>query len=156
MQQASQHDAGTSKALRLSYPILTSALVTALGISHSTVVQAATFNVDSDQELRDAIRDANNQAGDDIINITSDITLSGPLPLISSNIVFSGGGNTIDGNGTRIFFVKSGNVTFENLILEGASAQGGDAGQGTGDKRGDVNGAGDGGGGGGGGGAGAA
>ena len=42
--------------LQLRYPLLTSALVTTLGLSHSA--QAETFNVASDQALRDAINAA--------------------------------------------------------------------------------------------------
>jgi hypothetical protein len=62
------------------------------------------------------------------------ITLTGPLPPITSNLTIDGGSLgdvVIDGNSSyRVFFVDTGTVTLENLIIRNARAQGGNGGSG--------------------------
>ena len=91
-----------------------------------TVIDDKFEQITSPDELGDTITlvNANNQ--DDILTLTSDITLTSPLPFIDSNIKFIGNGHTISGNNEyRVFFVKSGNVTIENLKITHGLAQGG-------------------------------
>ena len=62
------------------------------------------------------------------------ITLNGPLPPITKNLTINGGtlGNVvISGNGTyRVFFVDTGTVELENLLIRNAVGKGGNGGQG--------------------------
>ena len=56
--------------------------------------------------------------GHDIITLTEDITLSGLLPRITSEITIEGNGHTISGDGRfRIFNVTDGTLTLNNLTL---------------------------------------
>lgn len=111
------------------------AVTAALGLP--LAAQAATITADgSTCTLADAVTSANTDTatggcakgnGDDTIQLSADITLSAsaPLPLIHSNIAFDGQSHTIDGGGGRIFFVNSGTVSFNNMTLTNATAQGG-------------------------------
>jgi hypothetical protein len=62
------------------------------------------------------------------------ITLNGPLPPITEDLTIDGGtpGNVvIDGNGKyRVFFVDTGTVELENLLIRNALAKGGNGGVG--------------------------
>ena len=62
------------------------------------------------------------------------ITLNGPLPPITTNLTINGGtlGNvTISGNGKyRVFFVDTGTVKLENLLIRNAVGKGGNGGVG--------------------------
>lgn len=96
----------------------------------------ATFdNVDTFAELQAAINDSKGNGQADVINITGDITLDSLLPLIEedTSLTINGGGFTISGdvdsNGNdngdvRLFFVRSGTVTFDNLNFDGGRAEG--------------------------------
>ena len=64
--------------------------------------------------------------GDDTISLTKDITLSEPLPPITSNIAIQGNGHTLDGaNRFRIFDIGGGGypkVVIKNLTLANGNA----------------------------------
>ncbi|MEG4521144.1 DUF4347 domain-containing protein, partial [Microcoleus sp. AT9_A5] len=87
--------------------------------------------------LSKAILDANTAAGDDTITLQTNVTFTQiPNQLIDSNIAFIGGGFTVSGDANnnsindtgdvRLFFVKSGTVSFTNMTISGGRAQGGD------------------------------
>jgi Ca2+-binding RTX toxin-like protein len=87
--------------------------------------------------LSKAILDANVTPGDDTITLTTGVTFTQtPNQLIDSNIAFIGDGFTVSGDANnnsindtgdvRLFFVKSGTVSFTNMTMRGGRAQGGD------------------------------
>ena len=98
-------------------------------------VHAANLSAGTYAGLVTAINQANTLAGDDTITLTADITLTGLLPNITSNITFQGASHTIDGNNTyQIFFVTNtavvninnltftrGNVTSDTLAIAGGA-----------------------------------
>lgn len=95
-------------------------------------VRAANYDVGDYAALAAAINSANASPEDDTITLTGDITLSGNLPLIKSNIVFEGNNHFVSGNDTyRVFFVGGGvpqtapTVTFRNLTIQNGKALGG-------------------------------
>lgn len=94
----------------------------------------ATFNdIDTFEELRDAINSANSNAQADTINITGNITLTGDLPLIAetNELRINGGNYTISGNNQRrILFLRGGNLILDDLTLTQGYAKGGDGGDG--------------------------
>jgi len=62
--------------------------------------------------------------GADTIALTEDITLTEPLPRISSDITIEGNGHTISGdNRFRIFDVDQGNLTIKDLTLANGKAK---------------------------------
>jgi len=82
---------------------------------------AADYTVSDFAQLESAINDANNSAADDTITLDSDITLTGTLPTIIGNgsLTIQGNGHTLDGNNTyRIFAIRDGDVTLDNLTLQ--------------------------------------
>lgn len=91
-------------------------------------------------DLRSAILQANTAGGTgNAIQFSCSsspctITLNGPLPPITSNLIIDGGqlGNIIiDGNSSyRAFFVDTGTVTLANLQIQNARAEGGAGGSG--------------------------
>jgi hypothetical protein len=92
-------------------------------------------------ELRTQILAANLAGGTNAIAFTCSstpctITLTGPLPPITSNVTIDGGtlGNiVIDGAGLyRVFFVDTGTVALSNLTIQNGSAQAGTGGSGDG------------------------
>ncbi|MFD2032367.1 hypothetical protein ACFSKM_22560 [Ancylobacter dichloromethanicus] len=107
------------------------ALSTFLGLGMTILtspVYAANFNVGSDADLRSAISSAGNG---DTITFTANITLTGNLPNVTTNVTFVGGDHTLSGdNQYRGLFVQSGTVAISNLTITGALAQGGSGGSG--------------------------
>jgi len=107
-------------------------------IGAATPVRAAGFTANDYGTLVTAINNANdegNYPGLDTITLTGDITLSGNLPLIRSDIVFEGNSHSISGNDQyRVFFVgrfdSAPTVTFRNLTIQHGRAQGGNGGGG--------------------------
>lgn len=98
----------------------------------------ATFNnIDTLAELKAAIAQSSGNSEADVINITGNITLNDndaatddSLPLISESVglTINGGNHTISGdNQQRIFFVRSGNIVFDDLTLTQGLAQGGNS-----------------------------
>ncbi|MEM8501586.1 MAG: DUF4114 domain-containing protein [Cyanobacteria bacterium P01_D01_bin.1] len=90
-------------------------------------------NVDTFDELKDAINDSKNNGEADTINITGDIDLEGLLPLIEEEtaLTINGGNFRVDGGGVnRLFFVRSGTVTFDSLTFANGLAQGSQGGGG--------------------------
>lgn len=86
----------------------------------------ASYNVSTYTALVDAIQKANANAGDDTIQVNSDIVLAGLLPTITSNITFIGN-QTISGANTYQVFKVDGNgakVRFEDLTIANGKAQG--------------------------------
>lgn len=92
-------------------------------------------------DLRAAILAANAAGGADTIQFTCGappctVTLTGPLPPITESLTIEGGtvGNIIvDGaNAYRVFFVDTGTVAIQNLVIQNALAQGGAGGTGDG------------------------
>ncbi|MCY4072477.1 MAG: right-handed parallel beta-helix repeat-containing protein [Chloroflexi bacterium] len=94
---------------------------------------ATDYTVDEDCTLSDALRAANADlergecpAGDgaDTITLTADITLTGELPRIISDITIDGAGFTISGDGEwRVFYVDMGGaLTLQNIHLTEARA----------------------------------
>ena len=89
---------------------------------------ATDYTLDEDCTLSDALRAANADrerrecpAGDgaDLITLTADITLTGELPRIISDITIDGAGFTISGDDEfRIFYVDmGGSLTLQNIHL---------------------------------------
>ena len=88
---------------------------------------APVASLPADCTLADQIIAANTDApagacpagdGADVIILRKDITLSAPLPSITSDIAFDGKGHTISGNNRfRIFDIESGNVIFKRITL---------------------------------------
>ena len=104
------------------------ALTVALGLG-AAGAGAATFNVASEAELAAAITAANSNAEADVINVISDVTLTGFLPVLDDpdGVTVDLGGNTVSGGGaTRIFFVNGGTATIRNGTLADGLAQGDD------------------------------
>jgi hypothetical protein len=99
-----------------------------------TVTTTADFGTGS---LREAILDAN-AAGGGTINATANglITLTSPLPIVTTPLTFNGNNLVVNGdNKYRLFFVDApagAAVTFNNLTLFGGRAKGGDGGPGSG------------------------
>lgn len=102
---------------------------------------AAVFFVATETELANAITTANtNGEASNTINITGNITLSGPLPTLgvrdAAGIPLTTGSLTIDGNGNtvsaggaqRIFFANAGTVAISNVTLADGLAKGGNGG----------------------------
>ena len=94
---------------------------------------ATVYTVDETCSLADALRAANADmergdcpAGDgaDIIKLSADITLTGELPRIISDITIDGVGFTISGDGEwRVFYVDMGGaLTLRNIHLTEARA----------------------------------
>ena len=92
-------------------------------------------------DLRNQILSANAAGGADTITFACGappctITLSGPLPAITSDLTIDGGtmGNiVIDGaSAYRAFFVDVGTVALQNLVIQNGRAQGGAGGSGDG------------------------
>lgn len=108
------------RRLTLSLWLLLLAIVLLLAsFAVARPAHAANFTAGTYTELVDAINQANTLAGDDTISITADITLTGLLPDIISNITFEGNNHKIDGdNNFVIFFVcNCGAATINNLTL---------------------------------------
>ncbi|MBC6476756.1 MAG: hypothetical protein GDA56_02075 [Hormoscilla sp. GM7CHS1pb] len=89
----------------------------------------AIFDVDTPAELSQAITASKNNGEADTINIEGDITLNGLLPVIEEDVhlTIEGNNNTISGDDKyRLFFVRSGEVDFDNLNFSNGRARGGD------------------------------
>ncbi len=92
-------------------------------------------------DLRSAILAANASGGTDAISFACGtppctITLTGPLPPITESLTIDGGtlGNIIvsGANAYRVFFVDTGTVTIQNMMIQNGRAQGGAGGNGDG------------------------
>ncbi len=122
-----------------------SALTMAISMALATPVisQAATFNVTQPFDngsgseagsLSWAILQANTNPGPDLIELQTDVTLTGVMKrLIDSDVTLSSDGITrsISGNDQyRPLFVKSGAVTMQRIIVSNSRAEGGATGGG--------------------------
>ncbi|MBV5310365.1 choice-of-anchor Q domain-containing protein, partial [Chromatium okenii] len=98
------------------------AIASALGLTTPSLY-AATCTATDDATLRACISGA---ASGDVIDITSNITLTNYLPNIATSLTVSGNNHTISGNNAyRVFWVESGTVSLENLTIANGKAQGG-------------------------------
>jgi hypothetical protein len=80
-----------------------------IGAAQPAPVRAAEYDVGDEAALISAINAANASPEADTITFIGDITLTGNLPLIKSDLVFEGDGYAISGNDQyRVFFVGSG------------------------------------------------
>lgn len=98
------------------------------------LANAATINVASESQLRDAISNANSG---DTIALTANVTLTADLPHIARNVnlTINGGDFTLSGNNTyRGLVIEQGTVAINNLTIANARAKGGDGGIGWGSK----------------------
>lgn len=107
-------------------------------ISFPFILEAAVFEVNQPTDdgtglipntLSWTILQANTQSGTDIINLNTDVTITGVMKrLIDSDLILKSNGvrRTIDGNDQfRPLFIKSGQVTITNLDINNSRAQGG-------------------------------
>ena len=94
---------------------------------------ATDYTLDENCTLSDALRAANADMergacpageGEDTITLSADITLSGELPRVISDITIDGAGHTISGDGEwRVFYVDlGGSLTLQNIHLTEARA----------------------------------
>lgn len=93
---------------------------------------ATDYTLDEDCTLVDAIKAANADeergacpAGDgaDLITLSADITLTGELPRVLSDLTIDGAGFSISGDEQfRIFYVDGGALTLQNIHLTGGLA----------------------------------
>ena len=104
-----------------------------------TSLHGATFTVSNTNNsgsgsLRQAIDDANNTAGADVIVFdgalaNQTITVISPFLVITSDVTINGSGAsnlTISGgNASRIFWIQNGTITIQNLTLADGYAKGG-------------------------------
>ncbi len=102
----------------------------ALAIIFIACPWAAAVDVSTEQQLRAAI--ANGAAS---IDLTADITLSAPLPIISGGTSISGNGHSVNANDAgRVFFVNAPageQVLFSGLTIQNGRARGGNGGTGS-------------------------
>ena len=117
-------------------PLLVLAGAIAASLLLATPALATDFPVNSDASLRAAITSAGNG---DTITFTGDITLTGDLPAVQSNVTIDGQSHTLSGNNQfRGFFVGKWTpgtatqvpvtVAIQNLTIQNAEAQGGSGG----------------------------
>ena len=88
---------------------------------------AANISVDEDCSLSEAIHAANNDIefdrctagdGEDTITLTGDVTLSGRLPTITTDLTINGSDNTVSGDdSSAIFVISDAIVTIEDLTI---------------------------------------
>ncbi len=97
-----------------------------------TGINASAQNVSTAQEFFDALRDITlNPSQSYTVTLTQDIdlsTLTGVPPIsvdANQSVVINGGGFTITGGGLRPFFVRQGNVTIRDVVVNGGTATGG-------------------------------
>ena len=102
---------------------------------HGTTFTVSNTNNNGSGSLRQAIDDANNTAGADVIVFNSTlanqtITVSSPFLVITSDMTIDGSGAanlTISGGNTsRIFWIQNGTITIQDLTLADGYAKGGD------------------------------
>ncbi len=111
---------------RITAGLWLSLLVTGLLLANLAVAQpvrAANFNVGTYTELVNAINQTNTLAGDDTITLTANITLTGLLPDLTTNINILGNNHSIDGTNTyQIFRVTGGGLNITNLTFINGNA----------------------------------
>ncbi len=113
-------------AARMSKWVVAILLIVAALYSAATSY-AANISVDEDCTLSEAIHAANNDAafdrctagdGDDTITLTGNVTLSGRLPAITTDMTIDGSNYTVSGNdSTAIFSIEEARVTLQNITI---------------------------------------
>ena len=109
------------------YWLFTAAVIALCALFSASVGQAANISVDQDCSLSEAIHAANNDHefdrctagdGDDTITLTGDITLSGRLPTITTDLTIDGSNFTVSGDdSTAIFSISDATVTLQNITI---------------------------------------
>jgi len=96
------------------------------GLTYTVTEENDNGLADTQGTLSYAIRQANTQAGDDIIDIQTDMTVTAPMhALVDSNIEIQGNGFTLSGGRLhRPLFIKSGSVSISDLTIEDGLAKG--------------------------------
>jgi hypothetical protein len=102
-------------------------LAVSFTLSAAGMGYAANISVDEDCTLSEAIHAANNDHefdrctagdGEDTITLTGDVTLSGRLPSITTDLTISGSNYTVSGNdSSAIFSIDDAVVTLEELTI---------------------------------------
>lgn len=102
-------------------------LIVIAALCSAAVSNAADISVDEDCSLSEAIHAANNDHefdrctagdGDDTITLTGNVTLSGRLPAITTDMIIDGSDFTISGeDSTTIFSIDDATVTLQNLTI---------------------------------------
>ncbi|MYD09445.1 MAG: LysM peptidoglycan-binding domain-containing protein [Chloroflexi bacterium] len=113
-------------AVRRSW-LFAAALIALFALISVSVSRAANISVDEDCSLSEAIHAANNDHefdrctagdGDDTITLTGDITLSGRLPTITTDMTIDGSNFTVSGDdSTAIFSISDATVTLQNITI---------------------------------------
>jgi autotransporter-associated beta strand protein len=105
----------------------------ALALAAGPAIAQTVVNASNTDQLRQAIIDANARTGATTIQITSSITLDTALVPIAANVTFVGNDHTISGDDEfQVFFVESGTVEFQDLVIQDGFSQGGNGGLGRG------------------------
>ena len=102
-----------------------------------TFCSAASASASNEQELIDAINDANASDEATTISLSDSITITKPLPEVTKNVTIEGNGHTISGDDNwyktggsgnqSIITSTAGTLTLKNLILQHGPKQGAQA-----------------------------
>ena len=107
--------------------LLVASVIVLVILFSAAVSNAANISVDEDCSLSEAIHAANNDAefdrctagdGDDTITLTGNVTLSGRLPAITTDLTIDGSSFTVSGDdSTAIFSIVEAEVTLQNITI---------------------------------------
>ena len=112
----------------LTYMLALGGLILSMLAVTAAPAGAATTDVATFAQLQAAINTANTVAGADTINVTADITLTGALPEITTEIAVTGNGHTLDGaSHFRILYNNAGKLSVSNLTFANGAADFGSA-----------------------------
>lgn len=102
-------------------------LMALVSLYSAAISYAANISVDEDCSLSEAIHAANNDHefdrctagdGDDTITLTGNITLSGRLPAITTDMTIDGSNFTVSGDdSSAIFSIEEAEVTLQNITI---------------------------------------
>ncbi|NNV57687.1 MopE-related protein, partial [Limnovirga soli] len=121
--------------MKKKFTLLVAIFALALLRVNATTYTVTNVNNAGAGSLRQAIDNANNNAGADVIDFSNTlanqtITIISPFLVITSDLTISGSGApnlTISGgNASRIFWIQNGTITIQNLTLADGYAKGGD------------------------------
>ena len=123
---------------RQSWPLWTAALTLAIsaGLGATMPGQAADITVDAGGTctLDDAIVSANTDtatngcpagSGSDTITLETDVLLGDYLPPVTSTIIISGRGHTIDGDNDNTVLINTSDLTLNDTVITGGNGHGG-------------------------------
>lgn len=102
-------------------------VIVVVALYSAAISYAANISVDEDCSLSEAIHAANNDHefdrctagdGDDTITLTGDVTLSGRLPAIITDLTIDGSNFTVSGDdSSAIFSIEEAEVTLQNITI---------------------------------------